>query len=107
MGELVSRTTRLWEALCTTARVLYHGSSSFQVGSAAYCCLQCHMLRPVFSNMVINNVTAAISSANEWYMRRATVYLFIMFCKYIFSCCFFPFIMTHSPFIVDIGSTLI
>jgi hypothetical protein len=46
--------------------------------------------------VVINNVTVATISASERYVRRAPVWLFIMFCKYMFSCCLFPFILLFS-----------
>jgi hypothetical protein len=42
-----------WEALCTIVQVLHR-----------------HLLRPVFSNIVINNIIVATSSANEWYVLK-------------------------------------
>jgi hypothetical protein len=65
-------------------------------GGATYRRLHRRLLRPVFSNVVINNVTAATSSVNERYIRRATVYLFTMFCEYMFSYCLFLFIMLFN-----------
>jgi hypothetical protein len=45
-------------------------------GGVAYRCLHHHLRRPVFSNIVINNVISATSSANEWYVRRVFIMLF-------------------------------
>jgi hypothetical protein len=88
-----------WEALCATARVLhYYRSSSIQSDGAAHRRLYRRLLRSVFSNVVINNVTVATTSASERYVRRAPVWLFIMFCEYIFSCCLFLFILLFSIF---------
>jgi hypothetical protein len=50
----------------------------------------------VFSNVVINNVTAATTSASERYVRHAPIWLFIMFCEYMFSCYVFPLILLFS-----------
>jgi hypothetical protein len=69
-------------------------------GSAAYRRLHRRLLRPVFSNIVINNVTAATTSANERYMQCVPVSLFIMFYEYMFSCCLFPFISLFSTSIM-------
>jgi hypothetical protein len=71
---------------------------SFKSGCAAYCRLHRRLLQSVFSNIVINNVTAATSSANGRYMQRAIVCRFIMFYEYIFSYYFFPFILLFSTF---------
>jgi hypothetical protein len=65
-------------------------------GGAAYRRLHRCLFRSVFSNIIINNVTAATSSASELYVRRAPVWLFIMFCEYMFSCYLFPFILLFS-----------
>jgi hypothetical protein len=65
-------------------------------GGAAYRRLHRRLLRPVFSNVVINNVTAMTTSANERYVRLTDVRLFIMFCGYMFSCYLFPFILLFS-----------
>jgi hypothetical protein len=65
-------------------------------GGAAYRHLHRRLLRTVFSNIVINNVTAMTTSASERYVRRAPVWLLIMFCEYMFSCCLFPFIVLFS-----------
>jgi hypothetical protein len=65
-------------------------------GGTAYRRLHRRLLRPVFSNVVINNVTAVTTSASEWYVRHAPIWLFIMFCEYMFSCCLFPFILLFS-----------
>jgi hypothetical protein len=65
-------------------------------GGAAYRRLHRRLLRPVFSNVMINNVTATTISANERYMRSTAVRLFIKFCEYIFSCYLFPFILLFS-----------
>jgi hypothetical protein len=62
-------------------------------GGAAYHRLHRRLLRPFFSNVVINNVTAATTSASKRYVRRAHVWLFIMSCEYMFSCYLFPFIL--------------
>jgi hypothetical protein len=67
-------------------------------GGASYRHRHRQLLRPVFTNIVINNVTAATTSANEWYVRRVPVWLFIMFCEYMFSCRLFPFILMFSTF---------
>jgi hypothetical protein len=61
-----------------------------------YHCLCRHLLRPVFNNDIINDDITATSSANEWYVRRAPIYLFIMFCEYMLSYCLFSFIMLFS-----------
>jgi hypothetical protein len=68
----------------------------FKLGGAAYRRLQRRLLRPVFSNVIINNVIAVTLSANERYVRCATVYMFIMFCEYMFSYYLFSFIMLFS-----------
>jgi hypothetical protein len=65
-------------------------------GGAAYHRLHRRLLRPVYSNVVINNVTAASTSASERYVRSTAVCLFIMFCEYMFSCYLFPFILLFS-----------
>jgi hypothetical protein len=65
-------------------------------GGVAYRRLHHRLLRPVYSNVVINNVTAMTTSANEWYMRSTAVCLFIMFCEYMFSCYLFSFILLFS-----------
>jgi hypothetical protein len=65
-------------------------------GGAAYHRLHCRLLRPVFSNLDINNFTAATTSASERYVQCAPVSLFIMFCVYMFSCYLFPFILLFS-----------
>jgi hypothetical protein len=65
-------------------------------GGAAYRRLHRRLLRSVYSNVVINNVTAMTTSANERYMRSTVVRLFIMFCEYMFSCYLFPFILLFS-----------
>jgi hypothetical protein len=65
-------------------------------GGAAYRHLHHRLLRPVYSNIVINNVTATTTSVNERYVRLTAVRLFIMFCEYMFSCCLFPFILLFS-----------
>jgi hypothetical protein len=54
------------------------------------------MLRPVYSNVVINNVTATTTSANERYVRSTDVRLFIMFCEYMFRCYLFPLILLFN-----------
>jgi hypothetical protein len=64
-----------WQELCATAWVLHRGSSSFQVGR---CCLapsSSSSASTVFSNVVINNVTAATSPANERYMQRTLLFV--------------------------------
>jgi hypothetical protein len=63
---------------------------------AAYRRLHRRLLRPVYSNIVINNVTATTISANEWYVRSIVVHLFIMFCEYIFCCYLFPLILLFN-----------
>jgi hypothetical protein len=65
-------------------------------GGAAYHRLHRRLLRPVYSNVVINNVTAMTTSANEWYMRSTVVRLFIMFCEYMFRCYLFPLILLFN-----------
>jgi hypothetical protein len=65
-------------------------------GGAAYRRLHRCLLRPVFSNVVINNITAMTTSANERYVWSTAVRLFIMFCEYMFSCYLFPFILLFS-----------
>jgi hypothetical protein len=65
-------------------------------GDAAYRRLHRRLLRPVYSNVVINNVTTTTTSANERYVRSTAVRLFIMFCEYMFSCYLFPFILLFS-----------
>jgi hypothetical protein len=65
-------------------------------GGAAYCRLHRRLLRPVYSNVVINNVTATTTSASEWYVQFTAVCLFIMFCEYMFSCYLFSFILLFS-----------
>jgi hypothetical protein len=45
---------------------------------------------------VINNVTAATTSASERYVWSTAIYLFIMFCEYMFSYYWFPFILMFS-----------
>jgi hypothetical protein len=65
-------------------------------GGAAYRRLHRRLHRPVFSNVVINNVTATTTSANERYVRSTAVYLFIMFCEYMFRYYLFSFILLFS-----------
>jgi hypothetical protein len=65
-------------------------------GGATYRGIHCCLLRSVFSNVIIYNVTTATSSTNERYMRRATVFLFIMFYEYMFSYCLFSFSMLFN-----------
>ena len=65
-------------------------------GGAAYRRLHRRLLRPVYSIVVVNNVTATTTSANERYVRSTAVRLFIMFCEYMFSCYLFPFILLFS-----------
>jgi hypothetical protein len=65
-------------------------------GGAAYRRLHRRLLRPVFSNIVINNIIATITSASERYVRCTAVRLFIIFCEYMFSCCLFSFILLFS-----------
>jgi hypothetical protein len=65
-------------------------------GGAACRRLHRRLLRPVFSKVVINNVTATTTSASERYVRCTAVSLFIMFCEYMFHCYWFPFILLFS-----------
>jgi hypothetical protein len=65
-------------------------------GGAVYRRLHRRLLRPVFSNVVINNVTAMTISASERYMRCTAVCMFIIFCEYMFRCYLFPFILLFS-----------
>jgi hypothetical protein len=65
-------------------------------GGAAYRRLHRRLLRPVFSNVVINKITTTTTSANERYVWSTAVRLFIMFCEYMFSCYLFPFILLFS-----------
>jgi hypothetical protein len=65
-------------------------------GGAAYRRLHRRLLRPVFSNVVINNITTTTTSVNERYVRSTDVRLFIMFCEYMFSCYLFSFILLFS-----------
>jgi hypothetical protein len=67
-----------------------------KTGGAAYRHIHHRLLRPVFSNVVINNVIDVTSSANERYVHCAIVYLFIMFCEYMFSYFLFSFIMLFN-----------
>jgi hypothetical protein len=67
-----------------------------KLGGAAYRRLHHRLLRPIFSNIVINNVTATTTSINERYMRSTIVRLFIMFYEYMFSCYLFSFILLFS-----------
>jgi hypothetical protein len=67
-------------------------------GGAAYCHFHCRPLRPVCSNIVINNFKVATASTNERYVRCAIVSLFIMFSEYMFRCCLFLFNMLFSIF---------
>jgi hypothetical protein len=66
-------------------------------GGVAYRRLHRRMLRPVFSNVVINNITATTTtSANERYVRSTAVCLFIMFYEYMFCCYLFLFILLFN-----------
>jgi hypothetical protein len=65
-------------------------------GGTAYRHLHRRLLRPVFSNVVINNVTIMTTSANERYVRSTAVHLFIMFYEYMFSCYLFPLLFSTS-----------
>jgi hypothetical protein len=65
-------------------------------GGAAYRRLHRRLVRPVFSNVVINNVTATTISASERYVRCTAVSLFIMFCEYMFRCYLFPLILLFN-----------
>jgi hypothetical protein len=65
-------------------------------GGLAYRRLHRRLLRPVFSNVVINKFTATTISASERYMRCTIVSLFIIFCEYMFRCYLFPFILLFS-----------
>jgi hypothetical protein len=88
-----------WEALYATTRVLEFfitGRLPSKSGGTAYRRLHRRLLRPVFSNVVINNVTATTTSANERYVRCTVVFMFIMFCEYMFRCYLFPFILLFS-----------
>jgi hypothetical protein len=108
MREHVSGTTRLCDPVWERANQVFDKRSARLLaffitgrlpsnsGGAAYRRLQHRLLRPVLPNVVINNVTATTSSTNERYVRRATIYLFIMFCEYIFSCYLFSFIIFFS-----------
>jgi hypothetical protein len=62
-------------------------------GGAAYHRLYHRLFRPVFSNVVD---TAVTTFASERYVRRAPVWLFIIFCEYMFSYYLFPFILMFS-----------
>jgi hypothetical protein len=77
----------------SSSQVVFHPSRAVQ---PTYRRLHRRLLRPVFSNVVINNVSATTTSANERYVRSTAVRLFIMFCEYMFSCCLFPFILLFS-----------
>jgi small-conductance mechanosensitive channel len=108
MGKQVSGTTRLCDPIRERANYVFGKRSArllkvFITGrlpsksdGAAYRRLHRRLLRPVFSNVVINNVTATTTSANERYVRSTVVCLFIMFCEYMFSCYLFLFILLFS-----------
>jgi hypothetical protein len=81
-----------WEAL----EFFITGHLSSKLGGVVYRRLHRHLLRPVFSNIVINNVNAATTSSSEWYVRHAPVWLFIMLCEYMFSYYLFSFILLFS-----------
>jgi hypothetical protein len=72
------------------------GRLPFKSGGAAYRRLHRRLLRAVYSNVVIKNITATTTSANEWYVRLVAVRLFIIFCEYMFSCYLLPFILLFS-----------
>jgi hypothetical protein len=105
MGEQVFGTSRLYDHVWKranydfgkrSARLLEFftmGRLPSKSGGAAYRRLQRRLLRPVFSNVIINNVTATTTSASERYVRCTVVSLFIMFCEYMFRCYLFPFIL--------------
>jgi hypothetical protein len=65
-------------------------------GGEAYRRLHRRLFRPVFSNVVINNITATTTSASERYVRSTAVCLFIMFREYMFCCYLFPFILLFN-----------
>lgn len=72
-----------WEALCATTRVLHHRPSSLQVNCVAYRRLQCRLIRPVFTNVVVNNISSvAATTTNEWYVCRDLIIslIIVVFC---------------------------
>jgi hypothetical protein len=107
-GEQVSGTTRLCDPVRERTNLVFGKRSArllklfitgrlpSKSGGTAYRRLHRHLLRPVYSNVVINNVTATTTSANERYVRSTVVRLFIMFCEYMFSCYLFLFILLFS-----------
>jgi hypothetical protein len=107
-GEQVFGTTRLCDPIRERANQIFGKRSArllklfitgrlpSKSGGAAYRRLHHRLLRPVYSNVVINNVTATTTSANERYVRSTAIRMFIMFCEYIFSCYLFPFILLFS-----------
>jgi hypothetical protein len=112
MGEQVSGTTRLCDPVRERANYVFEkrsarlleffitGRLASKSGGVAYRRLHRRLLRSVFSNVVINNITAMTTSANEQYVRSTAVRLFIMFCEYIFSCYLFLFILLFSTSIM-------
>jgi hypothetical protein len=107
-GEQVSGTTRLCDPVRERANQIFGKRSArllqlfitgrlpSKSGGAAYRRLHRRLLRSVFSNVVINNVTATTTSASERYVWCTAVFLFIMFCEYMFRCYLFPFILLFS-----------
>jgi hypothetical protein len=117
MGEQVSEATRLCDLVQERANYVF-GKRSMRLleffstgrlpsksGGAAYRRLYRRLLRPIFSNVVMNNVTTTTTSASERYVRRAPVWLFIMFSEYMFSCYLFLFILLFRASPADEDTT--
>lgn len=47
------------------AQVCHHGPSSFQVGGITYRCLQHRPLRPVFTNIAVNNIASIAATTTS------------------------------------------
>ena len=93
-GEQVSGTTRLCDPVRERANKVFGKRSArllaffitgrlpSKSGGAAYRRLRRQLLRPVFANFVVNNVTAATATANssttDQYVRRDPIYTFNM-----------------------------
>jgi hypothetical protein len=83
---------------CATACVFFiTGRLPSKSGGAAYRRIHHCLLRSVFSNVIIYNVTTATSSTNERYVQRVLLFfLFSMFYEYMFSYCLFSFSMLFN-----------
>src|SRR3954470_17370817 len=93
-GPFITRTSSIMgvrQLGCYTARLLEFsitGRLPSKLGGAAYRRLRRHLLRSLFPKVS--------TTTTERYVLRDPVWLFIMFCEYMLSCCLFPIILLFS-----------